>query len=53
MTSTPNTSPLVSYIMGRINNYTIDNGDVEVQHSEFPVEANYKYVPDPYTTLIK
>ena len=26
------TSPVVSSIMGRLNNHSIDNGDVEVHH---------------------
>ena len=33
----PKTSPVVLYIMGRLNHHVIDNGDVEVQHLEFPV----------------
>ena len=36
MTSTPKTSPLISAVMGRLNHHYIDNGDVEVQPSEFP-----------------
>ena len=39
--------------MVRINHYDIDNGDVEVNPSEFPIEFNYEYVPDPDTTTIK
>ena len=39
--------------MGRLNNHDIDNGDVEVYPSDFPVEYNSDYVTDPYTTLIK
>ena len=39
--------------MGRINNHSIDNGDVKVPISEFPVEFNYELVPDPDTTPIK
>ena len=52
-TSPPNTSLVVSYITRRLNNYAIDNGDVEVHSSEFPVEFNSEYVPDPDTTQIK
>ena len=50
---TPKTSPLVSAIMGRLNHHTIDNGDVEVQPLEFPVESNSGSVPDTDTTPIK
>ena len=35
-TSTPKTIPVVSAVTGRLNYHTIDNGDVEVQTSEFP-----------------
>ena len=34
-TSPPRTSPVVSDIMGRLNHRAIDNGDVEVQPSDF------------------
>ena len=36
-TSTPNTSPVVSAIMGIIHNNSIDNGGVEVHPSDIPV----------------
>ena len=39
--------------MGRLNHHVIVNGDVDVLPSEFPVEYNPEYVPDPDTTLIK
>ena len=39
-TSSPNTTPVVSSIMGILNNHAIDNGDVKVTPSEFPVEFN-------------
>ena len=39
--------------MGRLNHHSIDNGDVEVHPSEFPVEFNSESVPDPDTTPIK
>ena len=39
--------------MGRVNNYAIDNGDVEVHPSEFPDESHSESVPYPYTTPIK
>ena len=39
--------------MGILNHHTIDNGDVQVHRSEFPVEFNSEYVPYPYTTPIK
>ena len=44
---------MVSAITGRLNNYAIDNGDVEVQHSEFPVELKSESIPGPNTTSIK
>ena len=47
------TSTVVSDIMGRLNHHAIDNGDVEVHPSEFPVEYNCEYVPYSDTTLIK
>ena len=34
--SPPKISTLVSAITGRLNNCAIDNGDVELQPSEFP-----------------
>ena len=39
-TSPPKTSPVVSYIMGILNHHVIDNDDVEVHPSEFPVDLN-------------
>ena len=36
-TSSLKTSPVVSAIMGRLNHNTIDNGDVKVHPSYFPV----------------
>ena len=39
--------------MERLNHHAIDNGDVEFHPSEFPVEPNYEYIPDPDTTQIK
>ena len=52
-TSPHKTSPVVSDIMGRLNHHVIDNGDVEVHPSEFPVEFNSESVPDSDTTPIK
>ena len=52
-TYTPKTSPVVSDITGILNHHAIDNGDVEVHPSEFPVESNYEYVTDSDTTMIK
>ena len=49
----PKTSPLVSDIMGRLNHCDIDNGNIEVHSSEFPVESNSNSVPDPDATPIK
>ena len=39
--------------MDTLNHHAIDNGDVEVHFSEFPVESNYKPVPDPDNSPIK
>ena len=39
--------------MGRLNHHAIDNGDVKVPISEFPVELNLESVPYPNTTPIK
>ena len=39
--------------MGILNYHSINNGDVEVHTSEFPVESNSEYVPDPDTNPIK
>ena len=33
--------------MERLNNHTIDIGDVNGHTSDFPVEFNYESVPDP------
>ena len=52
-TSPPNTSPMISDIMGGINHHTIDNGDVKVFPLEFPVEFNSEYVTDLDTNPIK
>ena len=52
-TSPTNTRPVVSSIMGRINHHAIDNGDVEVHSSHFPVEFNSESVPYLGTTPIK
>ena len=46
-------STLVTAITGRINHHAIDNIDVKVPTSEFPVEFNPESVPDPDTTPIK
>ena len=39
--------------MGKLNHRAIDNGDVEVHPSDFPVEFNSGSVPYPDTTLNK
>ena len=44
------TNPVVSAIMGKLNHYAIDNGDIT---SDVPVESNYDSVTDPDTTTIK
>ena len=51
--STKKTSHVVSDIMGGLNHHSIDNGDVEVHSSEFPVELNSESVQDTDTTMIK
>ena len=50
--SPPKTSTMVSAIMGRLDHRDIDNGDVEVHPSDFPVESNSESVPDSDTTPI-
>ena len=52
-TSPPKTSTEVSPIIGILNHHNIDNGDVEVHPSEFPVESNSECVPYQYNTPIK
>ena len=42
---------MVSAIIGKINNHTIDNGDFEVCPSESPFEFNHESVPDSDTLL--
>ena len=44
---------MVSAIMGRLNNHVIDNIDVEVHPSDFPIEFNSISVKDPDTTPIE
>ena len=44
---------MVSYTREIINHHAIDNGDVEVNLSEFSVEYNSESVPYPETNLIK
>ena len=39
--------------MGRLNHHAIDNSDVKVHTSEFPVEFNSKSVTDQDTTPIR
>ena len=39
--------------MERLNNHTIDNGDVEFNSSQFPVEFNLESVTDKDPTLIE
>ena len=52
-TSPSKTNPVISAIMGRLNHHSIDNGDVKVPTSEFPVESHSESVSDPDTTPIK
>ena len=49
--SPPKTSPVVSSTMGIFNHHSIDNGDVEVHPSEFPLASNYESVPYPDNNL--
>ena len=51
-TSPSKTNPMISAIMGRLNNRAIDNGDVKVPTSDFLVESNFESVTYPYTTTI-
>ena len=53
MTFPPNTIPLFSAIMERLNHHAIDNGDVEVHPTDFTVEFNSESVTYPDTTSIK
>ena len=39
--------------MGRLNHHAIDNSDVEVRLSDFPVNSYSEYISYPDTTLIK
>ena len=39
--------------MGKLNPHAIDNDDVEVHPSYFPVESNYESVLDPDNPPIK
>ena len=52
-TSPTKTSPLVLYIMVRLNHHAIDNCGVQVHTSDFLVEPDSESVPDPNTTPIK
>ena len=52
-TSPSRTNPLISDIIGELNHHAIDNGDVKIPTSDFPVESNYESVTDPDTTPIK
>ena len=47
------TNPVISDIMERLNHHAIDNSDVNISTSEFPVVSNSESVPDPYTSPIK
>ena len=44
------TNPVISAIVGKINNHAIDNGDIT---SDVPAESRYDSVPDPDTAPIK
>ena len=52
-TSPSKTNPVISVIMGRLNHHAIDNVDIKVPTSEFPVEFNYESVLYQDTNLIK
>ena len=47
------TSTVVSATMWRLDHHDIDDGDVEVHPSYFPIKYNYESVPNPNTTPIK
>ena len=49
----PKTIPVVSSIMGRLNHCSLDNVDVEVHPSEFPVEYKSESILNTETTPIK
>ena len=44
------TNSVISDIMGKLNNNSIDNGDVKIPTSDVPVDSNSESVPDPNTT---
>ena len=52
-TSPSKNNPVASAITGRLNHHSINNGNVKVSISEFPVESNSESVPYPNTTPIK
>ena len=52
-TSTSLTNPVISAIMRKLNHHAIDNGDVKIPTSEFPVEYNSESFPYTDTILIK
>ena len=52
-TSPTKTNPVFSAITGILNHNSIDNGDVEVHPSEFPVESNPESVLYTDTTTTK
>ena len=39
--------------MQKLNHHAIDNGDIKIPTSYFPVESNSESFPDPDTTPIK
>ena len=51
-TSSPNTSPVVSTIIVRLNNNSVDNSDVEIYPSEYPFESTSESVTYLDTTPI-
>ena len=44
---------MISAITGKLNNHSIDNGDIKTPTSDVPVESNHESVTDPDTTPIK
>ena len=44
---------MVSAIMGRINHYDTNNGDIDVKISEYPFESTYESVIYPGTDRTK
>ena len=46
-------SNVVLAIMGRLNRHVVDNGDVDVYTTWYPLEYTSNYIPEPYNNTIK